>query len=83
MRSEWKPKLTPAKLRALRLVVECHDPNGYEARGTILASCHPLEMMGLVRCCGYYHPRVFSTRAGRKALNDPASYKPVDVWTRG
>lgn len=73
----WKPKLTPAKLRALRLVVECKDPEGYRARGSVLTSYHPLELMGLIERRGYHH--AVPTRAGKRALQNPASYKPVGV----
>lgn len=82
---EWKPKLTPAKLRALRLVVECKDPAGYKAKGVILTSCHPLFVMGLIDDVGdsLYRPRFKATEAGKRALNRPARYKPVGACSSG
>lgn len=71
----WKPKLTPAKLRALAFLVE-HPAS--ECSGYILTSCHALEQMDLVEYVdrwSFYE----ITAAGRKALADPASYKPRAV----
>lgn len=75
----WKPKLTPAKLRALAALAAAPTPgrrlNGLKAKGPILTSCHPLEFMGLaITLTGKYRHYAI-TPAGRKALANPSSYK--------
>ena len=63
----WKPKLTPAKLRALAHLNRPEDGFDIECRGAILTSCHALELMGLVKQ-GDTYDRYSITQAGRIAL---------------
>lgn len=76
-RRGWKPKLTPAKLRALDHLTTGPAP---VCKGPILTSCHALELMGLVEPYACARQDRFSiTPAGRKALADPISFKPFRV----
>jgi hypothetical protein len=76
----WIPKLTPAKLRALAHVANApHVRDGIECRGVTITACHALEQMGLVVLSTGKYGWYSITPAGRKALINPASFKPFRV----